>query len=152
MLKAIMDKILKDSKIAMTKSLLGDILPKTPETNSGCFTTGISTSMCDMAVVEWHGEAGSKELHNPCALYRGITARAGYTDVPGEASHQAGRCCLLATATAQTPRQCCSRGTRATCTRSTQPGCGADTLPVQDFCRKAISSLGWGCNAGRGRG
>lgn len=96
----------------MTKSSLGDILPKTPEANSGCFMTGISISMYYMAVVEWHREAGSKELHNPCALYREIAALA--IDVLGKASHKAGCCCLLTTAIAQTLQQYCSRGTQAT--------------------------------------
>ena len=76
----------------------------------------ISTSMDYMAVVEWHREAGSKELHDPCALYREITALAGYTDVLGKASHKAGCCCLLTTAIAQAPQQYCSRGTQATYT------------------------------------
>lgn len=111
-----MDKILKDSKIHMTKSSLGDTLPKTPEANSGCFMTGISISVYYMAVVEWHKEAGSKELHNPCVLYREITALAGYIDVLGKALHKAGCCCLLTIAIAQTLQQYCSRGTRATYT------------------------------------
>lgn len=115
--QAVTDKILKDSKIEMTKSSRGDVLPETPEANSGCSMTGISISIYYMAVVEWHREAGSEELHNPCAPYSEITVLAGYID--GKASHGAGCCCLLTTAIAQTLQQRCSRGTQATHTRST---------------------------------
>lgn len=92
----------------MTRSSLGDILPKATEANCGYFMTGISISIYYMAVVEWHREAGSKELHNPCALYREITALAGYIDVLGKASHKASCCCLLTIARDQTLKHCSS--------------------------------------------
>lgn len=81
-----------------------------------------------MAVVEWHRETGSKELHNPCVLYREITMLAGYTDVLGKASHKAGCCCVLTIAIAQTLQQYCIRGTQATYTWRTQRDGGADIL------------------------
>lgn len=97
-----------------------------------------------MAVVEWHREAGSKELHNPCVLYREVTL-AGYTDVLGKASHKADCCCILTIAIAQTLQQYCIRGTQATAHEEHNATVGqtyCSTLPVQDFCRTAVSSFG----------
>lgn len=67
-----------------------------------------------LAVVDWHREAGSEELHNPCAQFRETTALAGYIDILGEASRKAGWCCLLAIAITQTLQEYCSRSTQST--------------------------------------
>lgn len=54
-IKAIEDKILKDSKIQMSKSSLGNILSETPVANSGCLMTGICISIYYIIWLWWIG-------------------------------------------------------------------------------------------------
>lgn len=59
-MKATMDKILKDSKVRMPKSSLGNILPETAVANGDVWRMGFASQYTKYrAAVEWQRETGS---------------------------------------------------------------------------------------------
>lgn len=117
-MKATMDKILKDSKVRMPKSSLGNILPETAVANRGMSEEwDLHLNTLNIGL-RWSGR--EKLVAQPlCSTGGQITALAGYIGALGKASHKAGWHRLLTTAIAQALQQYCSRGTQAAYTWNT---------------------------------